>query len=49
MISVECKKCKGILEELGAILLVPVPDEKGMTKKEHLCRLCYDKIFKEDK
>lgn len=38
-----CDKCKNELTEFGAILLSP-PDEKGMVKKMHLCRECYNQL-----
>ena len=38
-----CDKCKQELSDFGGILLSP-PDEKGMVKKMHLCKGCYNEI-----
>lgn len=40
-----CDKCKKELTEFGAILLSP-PDQKGMVKKWHVCKECYEEIAK---
>lgn len=45
-INPKCDKCKNELLEFGAILLSP-PDENSKALKLHLCKDCYEKIYKE--
>ena len=46
MIKPVCDVCKKELTDFGAILLSP-PDKKGMVRKFHVCKKCYEKILKE--
>ncbi|MHA2067906.1 MAG: hypothetical protein ACXABY_26390 [Candidatus Thorarchaeota archaeon] len=39
-----CDKCGRELGEFGAILMSP-PDNKGMSKKFHICTKCYGLII----
>ena len=41
-----CDKCKKELTTFGGILFSP-PNEKGMVRKWHICKPCYDIMEKE--
>jgi hypothetical protein len=41
-----CDKCKKELQTFGGILFSP-PNEKGMVRKWHICKPCYEKMEKE--
>lgn len=45
MIKPVCDKCKNELTEYGGLLFSP-PDEKGMVRKWHLCKRCYEETIK---
>ena len=43
-----CDKCKNELIDYGGLLFSP-PDEKGMAKKWHLCKECYEGMIQDFK
>ena len=43
-----CDKCKKELTQFGGILFSP-PNERGMVKKWHVCKGCYEEMVKEFK
>lgn len=43
MIDVKCSVCGEDLYEPGGLVFSP-PDNKGICKKNHLCKKCYDTV-----
>jgi len=43
-IKPKCDKCKKELKEFGGILLSP--PKKNMVRKFHLCKKCYQEIYR---